>query len=60
MFVYLFWLLMIIAWNYGVPNAEPIEDVAMAIIIGFIAHRLNKFFKDNTILKKNKYFGNKK
>ena len=51
---------MVILWNYGAPNAAPIEDVAMAIIIGFIAHRLNKFFKDNTILKKNKYFGNKK
>ena len=51
---------MIISWNYGVPNAGPIEDVAMSVIIGFIAYRLNKFFKNTTILKKNKYFGNKK
>ncbi len=60
MIVYVFWLLMVILWNYGVPNAAPMEDVSMAMIIGFIAYKLKKFFPDPAILKKNKYFGNKK
>ena len=60
MFIYLFWLLMVISWNYGAPNAAPIEDVGMAMIIGFIVYKLKKFFPDPAILKKNKYFGNKK
>ena len=60
MFVYLFWLLMVISWNYGVPNAAPIEDVFMAIFIGFISYKLKSFLPDPAILKKNKYFGNKK
>ena len=59
MLIYLFWLLMVISWNYGAPNAAPIEDVGMAMIIGFIAYRLKKIFKDPAILKKNKYFDNK-
>ena len=60
MVIYLIWLIMIIAWNFGAPNARPIEDVGMAIIIGFIAYKIKNFFKDATIQKKNKYFGNKK
>ena len=40
MIVYLIWLLIVIAWNYGVPNAAPFEDVVMAMIIGFIAYKL--------------------
>ena len=60
MIVYLIWLLIVIAWNYGVPNAAPFEDVVMAMIIGFIAFKLKKVLPDPTILKKNKYFDNKK
>ena len=59
MIVYLIWLLIVIAWNYGVPNAAPFEDVVMAMIIGFIAFKLKKVLPDPTILKKNKYFDNK-
>ena len=51
---------MVILWNYGVPNAAPIEDVGMAVIIGFIAYKLKKILPDPAILRKNKYFGNKK
>ena len=51
---------MVVLWNFGVPSAAPFEDVMMAIIIGFVAHIIKKFLKDTTILKKNKYFGNKK
>ncbi len=51
---------MVILWNYSVPNAAPIEDVVMAVIIGFISYKLKKIIRDPVILKKNKYFGNKK
>ena len=51
---------MIILWNYSVPNAAPIEDVVMAVIIGFIAYKLKKIIRNPVILKKNKYSGNKK
>ena len=60
MIVYLFWLVMVILWNYGVPSATPIEDVVMAIFIGFISYKLKKILPDPAILKRNKYFGNKK
>ena len=60
MIVYFFWLLMVILWNYSVPNASPIEDVGMAVIMGFIAYKLKKVLPDPAILRKNKYFGNKK
>ena len=60
MIVYLFWLAMVILWNYGFPDAVPIEDVLMAMFIGFISYKIKKFLPDPAILKKNKYFGNKK
>ena len=51
---------MVILWNYGVPSATPIEDVVMAIFIGFISYKLKKILPDPAILRKSKYFGNKK
>jgi len=60
MIIYLCWLLMVILWNFGIPDATPLEDVLMAMLIGFVAYKLKKFIPNPTILKKNKYFGNKK
>ena len=51
---------MVILWNYGAPDAAPIEDVLMAIFIGFVSYKLKEFLPNPAILKKNKYFGNKK
>ena len=36
MIAYLFWLLMVILWNFGIPDATPLEDVLMAMLIGFL------------------------
>lgn len=33
---FLVWLLLVILWNFGVPEASPIYDVLMAIILSFI------------------------
>ena len=60
MIIYLLWLFLVVLWNFGVPGAAPFEDVVMAIIIGFVAYMLKKILQNPTILKKNKYFGNKK
>ena len=60
MILYLCWLLMVVLWNFGVPSAAPIEDVIMAVLIGFVTYKIKKFFPDFAILKKNKFFDNRK
>jgi hypothetical protein len=41
--VYIIWLIGIIAWNFGVPDAAPIEDVIVAILLSFSSISLKKF-----------------
>ena len=44
--IYIIWLIGVIAWNFGFPNATPIEDVIVAIILSFVSlglKKLNKF-----------------
>jgi hypothetical protein len=43
--VYIVWLISVILWNFAVPNAEPIEDVVMAIILSFLSIGLKKIIK---------------
>ena len=43
--VYIVWLIAVILWNFAVPNAEPIEDVVMAIILSFLSIGLKKIIK---------------
>ncbi len=33
--VFALWILLVILWNYGYPNAEPIYDVIVAIGLFF-------------------------
>ena len=40
--VYIIWLIGVILWNFTVPNAEPIEDVIMAMILSFLSIGLKK------------------
>ena len=37
-------LLGVIIWNYGFPNASPLEDVVVAIILSFFSIILKKYF----------------
>ena len=60
MTVYLIWLLSVILWNFGFPEAGPVYDVIAAVILGFCSSKLKNIIKDTSILKKNKYFGNNK
>ena len=43
--IYLIWLVGVIIWNYGVPNATPFEDVLVAIILSLISMFLKKYLK---------------
>jgi hypothetical protein len=43
--IYVIWLLGVILWNFGFPNAAPIADVAIAIILSFLSIGLKKYFK---------------
>ena len=49
-FFWLFWLMLVILWNYGFPTAKPIEDVVVAIVLSLLNIFLNSKF---TNLKKN-------
>ena len=42
--IFLFWLFLVVAWNFGVPEAEPIYDVLVAIILSLFANYIKKKF----------------
>ena len=43
--IYLIWLFGVIVWNYGVPQATPLEDVLVAIVLSFLSIALKKYLK---------------
>jgi hypothetical protein len=43
--IYLIWIIAIIVWNFGVPDATPIEDVIIAIVLSFLSIGLKKIIK---------------
>ena len=49
MIIYFIWLIGVIIWNFGFPNATPLEDVFVALVLSFLTIFLNKYLK-----KKNK------
>ena len=52
------WLIAVVIWNFGVPQATPIEDVIVAVLLSLLSMKLKKYFKYFFILLKNKYFDN--
>jgi len=30
------WLVLVIVWNYGFPNATPLQDVIVAVILSIL------------------------
>ena len=42
---YIIWLIGVIIWNFGFPNAPPIADVIVAIILSLISMGLKKWLK---------------
>jgi len=43
--IYIIWLIGVTLWNFGYPDAKPIEDVIAAIILSFISIGLKKYLK---------------
>jgi len=43
--VYIIWLVGVILWNYGYPEAKPLWDVVAAIILSFMIMGLKKYLK---------------
>jgi|TARA_B100001094_G_C17789966_1_gene603892 hypothetical protein len=43
--VYIIWLIGVIAWNFGVPNATPLEDVIVAVILSILSMKLKNQIK---------------
>tara|TARA_X000000368_G_scaffold8650_1_gene6766 strand:+ start:315 stop:467 length:153 start_codon:yes stop_codon:yes gene_type:complete len=41
--IYIIWLIGVIIWNYGFPQANPLEDVLVAIILSFLSILLKKY-----------------
>jgi|TARA_B110000037_G_scaffold190652_1_gene223693 hypothetical protein len=44
--IYLIWLIGVIVWNFAVPNAAPIEDVIVAILLSFLNIGLKKLLNN--------------
>ena len=40
--IFLIWLALVVAWNFGVPGAAPIYDVLIAVFLSFFAKELEK------------------
>ena len=40
--IFLLWFVLVIAWNFGVPEAEPICDVIVAVVLSVLASFLGK------------------
>tara|TARA_Y100000741_G_scaffold352462_1_gene324596 strand:- start:1061 stop:1201 length:141 start_codon:yes stop_codon:yes gene_type:complete len=43
MTIYIIWLIGVIFWNFGVPNASPLEDVLVAVALSFLSIGLKKY-----------------
>ena len=43
MIIYIIWLIGVILWNFGVPNATPLEDVLVAVALSFLSMSLKKY-----------------
>jgi hypothetical protein len=42
---FIIWLFGVVLWNFGAPQAAPIFDVLVAIILSFIANFLESKIK---------------
>jgi len=41
MLVFIIWVLLIVLWNYGYPEAQPLYDVIASILLFFFSKFLN-------------------
>ena len=43
--IYIIWLIGVFIWNFGVPQASPLEDVLVAILLSLLTVFLKKYTK---------------
>ncbi len=43
--IFIIWLILVIAWNFGFPQASPFEDVVVAVILSLFNLGLKKYLK---------------
>ena len=43
--IFVIWLVLVVAWNFGYPQASPLEDVIVAIILSLFSMALKKYLK---------------
>ena len=43
--IFIIWLIMVITWNFGYPEASPLEDVVVAVILSLFNLILKKYLK---------------
>ena len=43
--IYIIWLIGVVLWNFGFPNAAPIADVIVAILLSFLSIGLKRYLK---------------
>ena len=43
--IFVIWFVLITAWNFGYPEASPIEDVSVAMILALFNIFLKKYLK---------------
>ena len=43
--VFVVWFIMVVAWNFGYPEASPLEDVFVAVILSLFSTMLKKLLK---------------
>tara|TARA_A100001234_G_scaffold170132_1_gene151430 strand:+ start:255 stop:395 length:141 start_codon:yes stop_codon:yes gene_type:complete len=45
MYIFVIWFVMVVAWNFGYPEASPFEDVLVAVILAVFNIFLKKYLK---------------
>ena len=43
--VYIIWLIGVVLWNFGYPEASPLLDVVAAIVLSLMSMGLKKYLK---------------
>ena len=43
--IFIIWLVMVVAWNFGYPEASPLQDVVVAVILSLFNLMLKKYLK---------------
>ena len=43
--IFIIWLLLIVAWNFGFPQASPSEDVIVSILLFLLNLIFKKYLK---------------